>query len=443
MYLTPSLYIKKLLLKSYNKIFSNEAPILNPALTQKPALQTYMAVEFISSNLPPWRAIQTRLKTKEKTSTPLNVDVSKINSQRIGPGFYSLPQLKLKGPRFSSIPRFSPSGKLKIIVPNIDRVKSGKRKKSIDSTQNAFSKTAHTEMYQSRLKSTDIVSQMNKILLKAKTEEKLKKIQKKHEKTLKWKANKNYINPQKSWFTLLSISSSAKMLYHNLLIKKKFKSAFKFNSSLLYQMSKCIGRLSLNLKKIKKNRALQVLGSLFVPLFHNKIGKLLTNYNKIVTYTIEVHLTRRLLKKLCLNLKRKINKLELGLKNLVSIYKTRIEKLIDIWNQIQQKYNNYSNKSVLSPELSIKIIRKYLLSKLKNHFLNQTDYRKSIREFKESLKQKISFRGELPRRKRGWRLTFALSSLPVLRVFNQDELIRIYLDEEQKSNSVKVERITE
>ena len=62
---------------------------------------------------------------------------------------------------------------------------------------------------------------------------------------------------------------------------------------------------------------------------------------------------------------------------------------------------------------------------------------------KQYFKQKISFRGELPRRKRGWRLTFALSSLPVLRVFNQDELIRIYLDEEQKSNSVKVERITE
>lgn len=430
-------------MQSYNKIFSNEAPIINPTLTQKPALQTYMAVEFISSNLPPWRAIQTRLKTKEKPSTPLNVDVSKINSQRIGPGFYSLPQLKSKGPRFSSLPRFSPSGKLKIIVPHIDRVKSGKRIKSIDATQNVFSKTVHTEMYKSRLKSTESVSQMNKILLKAKTEEKLKKIQKKHEKTLKWKANKNYINPQKSWFTLLSISSSARMLYHNLLIKKKFKSAFKFNSSLLYQMARCIGRLSLNLKKIKKNRALQVLGSLFVPIFHNKLGKLLNNYNKIVTHSIELYLTRRLLKKLCVNWKRKITKLELGLKNLVSIYKARMDKLIDIWNQIQQKYNNYSNKIVLPQDQSIKIIRKYLFSKLKHHFFTQTDYRKSIREFKESLKRQISFRGDLPRRKRGWRLTFALSSLPVLRIFNQDELIRIYLDEEQKINSNKQEKISE
>jgi hypothetical protein len=401
-----------------------------------------MAVEFISNKLPSWRAIQTRLKPKEKSQKTLKISIEKVNSRRIGPGFYEFPAVRGKTSTFSSLPRFSPSEKLKILVPNIDRpISERKRFKSSDLIKKTFQKTIHSQIYQSRLKSTSSVSRVKDHLQKAKTEEILKKLNKKAQRIEKWKNNRKFISCQKTWFIFLALCSVSRVFHSKIWIKRRFKTAFKFNSSLLYQMAKCIGKICIRMKEIKKKRSLRVLGNIFAPLFQKRLGKMIERFRRNVVRTLEVYLAKRTLRKLCVAWGRKIAKLEVGLKKMVLIHKARVDQLLDMWNEIQIKYNSYSNKKVFPLDESAKIVRKYLYTKLRSFYVNQTEYRASIRKFKESLKNHLSKKSEVSRRKRGWRLTFALSSLPVLRIFNQDELIRIYLDEEQKT-SLKTQELS-
>lgn len=287
-------------------------------------------------------------------------------------------------------------------------------------------------VYKKRFKSADSVGKFKNLILKSRTEEKIRKIQEKNERFIRWNAAKKVVAAQKGWIVFLTTATLARIARLKIKIKKKFKSAFMFNSTLLYQVSKVVGKLRIKLKRIKRANSIKVLSSLLIPYIHSRTDRLIKNYQKLVTSTLELCLTRRMIKRLCLSWGRKITRLELRLVGLVQIYKSRKQMLLKMWNMIQSKYHQYSNKKLIPDGISEKVIRKYLLSKLKTFFFDQKEYRESQKMFKKELKKVRKENLEMNSRKRGWRVTFAVKAFPIFRIYHQDEMIRLYLEEEHR-----------
>ena len=128
-----------------------------------------------------------------------------------------------------------------------------------------------------------------------------------------------------------------------------------------------------------------------------------------------------------------MNKFETGLRGLVLVYISRVSSLHQLWDEIQKKFNYYSSKYIFPKEVSIKIIRRYLLKKLKEFYFYQRDLKQNIQKFKNEYQRKPAFRTfELTQRRTGIRFSIALRSFPSLRIFNKEELIPLYLEEEAK-----------
>lgn len=397
-----------------------------------------MAVEFISSKLPPWKAIQSRLKTKQKPLMRLRINLNTLHQRELGPGCYTITEKipkKNSGPKFSTLPRFSPTEKFKLIVPNFSRPASqltvrGPENEKKDKKSGVF----HMNMYKKRFKSADSVGKFKNLILKSRTEEKIRKIQEKNDRFARWNAAKKIVAAQKGWNVFLVMVSVARSIRMKIKIKKKFKSAFMFNSTLLYQVSRVVGNLRIKLKRIKRANSIKVLSSLLIPYIHSRTDRLLKNYQKLITSTLELCLTRRMIKRLFLSLGRKMMRLELKLIDLVKIYKSRKEMLMKMWSMIESKYHQYSNKKLVPAEISEKVIRKYLFGKLKQYFFEQKEYRESQKMFKKELKKVRKESPEMNYRKKGWRVTFAVKAFPIFRIYHQDEMIRLYLEEEHKLN---------
>ena len=125
-------------------------------------------------------------------------------------------------------------------------------------------------------------------------------------------------------------------------------------------------------------------------------------------------------------------RLELRLNSLVLIYKSRTNMLLRMWTMIETKYHQYSNKKIIPREIAKRVVRKYLYEKLRKFFKDEKEYRLSQQKFKQELKKIKRESAELSARKRGWRVTFAVKAFPVFRIYHQDEMIRLYLEEEHK-----------
>lgn len=396
-----------------------------------------MAVDFISSKLPPWKAIQTRLKIKEKTIVPLQVNLNVVQQRSLGPGCYSISEKVIKvasGPKFSTLPRFSPTEKLKLTVPNIDRPASQITSRGSARRKLMKSGIIHKNLYENRFKSADSVGKFKNLIQKSRTEHKIKKISEKNERFFRWNAAKKVIAAQKGWVIFLGMATTARILKLKISTKKRFKSAFKFNSSLLYQVSKVVGKLRIKLKTIKKNRSLRTLSSLLIPYVHVRAQNLIKTHQKNIVYTLELCLTRKMIKKLGLSWSRKMMRLELKLNGLVLIYKSRINMLLKMWSMIETKYNQYSNKKIIPREITERVVRKYFYEKLKKFYFDEKEYRLSQQRFKQELKKIKRESSELYYRKKGLRITFAVKAFPVFRIYHQDEMIRLYLEEEHKLN---------
>ena len=113
-------------------------------------------------------------------------------------------------------------------------------------------------------------------------------------------------------------------------IKKQCKNVFSVNSKLLYQVSRAIGRLMRIIKKNRQRKSLEVLTAMLVPLMQLKLGNILKKFRLTITKTLEIGLTKRLFKRLIPSLKKKVVKVRSGMKNIIEIYKARIDSLLKL-----------------------------------------------------------------------------------------------------------------
>ena len=250
---------------------------------------------------------------------------------------------------------------------------------------------------------------------------------------MKWKAAKLFIQAEKGWILLLATVYMGQLLNQRIVERKKFKSIFVFNSALLYQVSRAVGRLRSMVKLIRKNKAMKVMKNIFMPIFQMKLNSMLFGYKESIVNTIELCLTRRLIKKICIFWRRKMNKFEAGMRNLVVLHKHRIERLLEMWDEIQQKFNYYSAKVIFPKEVSLKILKRYLYDKLKKFYYAQKEFKDKLNMIKSEHSKRSFIRTfQLTQRRNGHRVTIALRSFMHLRIYNKDELIPLYLEEEAK-----------
>ena len=88
---------------------------------------------------------------------------------------------------------------------------------------------------------------------------------------------------------------------------------------------------------------------------------------------------------------------------------------------------------LISPENSKIIIRKYLYKKLQEYHRNKKEYYKNLFFIRNELRKNSTQRiKEIYNRKKGIRLSVDIYLTPVFRIFNREEIIRMYLEEEAK-----------
>lgn len=128
-----------------------------------------------------------------------------------------------------------------------------------------------------------------------------------------------------------------------------------------------------------------------------------------------------------------MTKFENGMMRLVVVHKHRIARLFEMWDEIQRKFNYYSAKAIFPKDVSLKILRKYLFEKLRKFYLVQLEIKNKFGQIKKEENRKSVFRTfQLTQRRSGLRNTIAVRSFMHLRIYNKDELIPLYLEEEAK-----------
>jgi len=403
-----------------------------------------MAVDFISSRIPPWKAIKTRLKPPPKAESPIRVNEFTLSQRKIGPGTYSIPILPpISAPhRFPSAPRFSNSEKLSLLIPNLEKkspsqIIRGKMlyKQNLDpSPHKSDTKFMRLqELSIERSNSLSLAKKTKESIQKKKKQDLIQKLEKREIKFMKWKAAKLFIRAEKGWVLLFSMVFMGQLLNERIMERKRFKSIFVFNSDLLYQVSRAVGRIRCMVKLIRKNKAMKVMKNIFMPIFQMKLNSMLIAYKESIVYTIELCLTRKLIRKICIFWRRKMNKFEAGMRNLVVVHKHRCARLLEMWDEIQQKFNYYSAKVIFPRDVSLKILKKYLYEKLKKFYFAQKDFKDKLNMIKnEASKRSFVRTFQLTQRRNGRRVSIAIRSFMHLRIYNKDELIPLYLEEESK-----------
>jgi hypothetical protein len=269
-----------------------------------------MAVEFISSRYPSWKAIQLRLKYKAKVKSPPRVNEFKLIQRNLGPGSYTSRVIPSSSPyRFSSAARFSPSDKFENLQSHIRKrspedLFKGKiiLKRNLDLFPHHPAQKLENLKKQSSIRNLtqNIAKKTKENLEKNLKNQKLEKIEKREEKLKKWKAAKLFIQAEKGWTVFFSAVFFAQGLSQVLQNRKKTMSVFVFNSSLLYQVSKSAGKIVRLVKEIRRVKALKVIKTVFLPIFQKKLKILLQGFRVKILRKIEAGLTTRLIKKIVL-----------------------------------------------------------------------------------------------------------------------------------------------
>lgn len=375
--------------------------------------------------------------------SPPRVNEFKLRQRNIGPGTYST-RCTPSSPscRFASEPRFKTIDKLQMLLKHVekkspDRLLKGKLifRQNLDVSPHQPEEKSEKIRQIAEIRSCSqlVVRRTKEILEVNRRNVKLERIERRDEKLKKWSANKKFLAAVKGWSVLMVIISLNRKAIVMMEKRKLIKSIFVFNSSLLYQVSKSVGKIRKSVKSIRKAKAMKKIKTIFMPMFRRKLNSLLNQYKRRIIHVIESGLTQRLIKKICTFWRRKMNKFETGLRGLVLVYISRVSSLHQLWDEIQKKFNYYSSKYIFPKEVSIKIIRRYLLKKLKEFYFYQRDLKQNIQKFKNEYQRKPAFRTfELTQRRTGIRFSIALRSFPSLRIFNKEELIPLYLEEEAK-----------
>ena len=276
-----------------------------------------------------------------------------------------------------------------------------------------------------------IAKKTREILIKDERKEKIEKIQQKDDKYRKWLVVKKFIQAEKGWIILMVCVSVAQKFRILNNIKKQCKNVFSVNSKLLYQVSRAIGRLMRIIKKNRQRKSLEVLTAMLVPLMQLKLGNILKKFRLTITKTLEIGLTKRLFKRLIPSLKKKVVKVRSGMKNIIEIYKARIDSLLKLWNTLQSSFHTYSEKSIIPPDQSFKIIRGFFYKKLKDFYYAKRNYAINTQRIRGELEKFSQARTKITDRKQGIRLSLT-AYIPVLRMHNKEEIVRLYLEEEGK-----------
>ena len=424
--------------KSYNVVTN-----LNPIFYPKPSSEVYMAVDFLAAKIPAWKAIQTKLQPKIKYEYPVQPNLSEIKQRKLGPGAYK--QITpTSGPkyRFSSVPRFSNSDKLKLLIPNLEKqtlstLQRGKQllKKNLDTSPSIQSNRMLRLKYKLETRAnSEMIAKTTREMLKHNERQKiLEKIQKKELKFQRWTSKRFCIQAEKGWSTLIVCFSIVQNLNDWLKIKRKLKDVFTKNSKIIYQASRVIGRIQIKLKKMRRMKALKTLQLMLLPLFQKKVEKLIFEFKITVTKTLESCLAKKMFKRLFISWRKKYTKVENGLRGLILVFLARKDSLYEYLNTIQHSYHTYSSKMLISPENSKIIIRKYLYKKLQEYHRNKKEYYKNLFFIRNELRKNSTQRiKEIYNRKKGIRLSVDIYLTPVFRIFNREEIIRMYLEEEAK-----------
>ncbi|OMJ88231.1 hypothetical protein SteCoe_9893 [Stentor coeruleus] len=421
----------------------NELEGLNPIFDKNPKREIYMAVDFIAAKIPSWKAIQTRLKKKPKTSAPIKVNLEQVYDRKLGPGAYTVKNHdRAMTARFSSLPRFSNSEKIKILVHNIEKrslwsVSRGREiyRQNLDtagySVSNKILKLKQNS--ENRDNVLNLARKTRENILKTEKHKKLEKLNDRDQKFEKWNAARFRIQAQKGWVVLMSCITVAKSISKIRITKRKLKWVFNINSTILYQASRAIGRFRLILKDIRRKHSLKYIEAMLMPIVREKIDSLFGERRNILINCIDRCLTKRLFKRMIMSWQKKYSKVKSGLKTIIIIYISRMEKLALVWNKIQSSYNSYSNKLILPEDYSKKILRKYFYSKIKSFYIEKQVYKRNLEkinhEFKNIALQRVL---TLNKRKRVTKYNVEIGIFPVFRIYNKDEIIRLYLEEEQK-----------
>jgi hypothetical protein len=419
----------------------------NPAFRSSTPTDIYMAVDFISSKMPTWKAITTRLKSKPKPDTPKRVNLDQVNLRKLGPGSYKVKTLEnVASHRFSSLPRFANSEKLKISVPSIEKPsKEVKLRgkilyyKNIDSSPH--SKTNRMlrlkASSESRIQSKTIVKQTRVLLYEAGKSQKIDKIKKKEIKFNRWAGARLFVQAEKGWLVLMACLAVSQMANLIRIKRKEFKSAFIFNSKWLYQVALAVGKFASMLKRIRKDRAFRVINNCFLPMVKQKMKQLVGRYTVSIAHTLEMCLTRRLFKRVLQGWRRKYSKLENGLRTIVQLFQYRLDNLTLYWNKIQYKYSLHSSRAELCAEESRKLLLKYLLGKIKDFYRVKLDFKRNLMRIQVELDKYSSQKAMLgQKRKKGIIMNIGIGFAPIFRIYNKEEIIRLYLEEEKKHRQI-------
>jgi hypothetical protein len=230
----------------------------NPIFQSQASRDTYMAVEFLASKMPAWKAIKFKLKPQPTTPVPVQINLNEINQKKLGPGAYKISTLS-KGPehRFSSVPRFSRTDKIKLMLPNLnkitqDTIQKGKKiyKRNLDTSPYTLTnkQIKLKNLAQSRAISLVSAQTTREILQKNEVKRKLKKIIEKEVKYKRWTSKKFYIKAEKAWSILFVCIGLAQNINKIRNIKRNYKNPFILYTNILYQAS--IEKNTLEVEKI-------------------------------------------------------------------------------------------------------------------------------------------------------------------------------------------------
>lgn len=425
----------------------NGLEAMNPLFEKNPKREIYMAVDFIAAKIPSWKAIQTKLKKEPKTSAPIKVNLEQVSVRKLGPGAYTVKSHdRAMTTRFSSLPRFSNSEKIKILVHNIEKrslwsVSRGREiyKQNLDTAVHSVSNKILKlrQLSENRDNVLNLARKTRENMLKTEKNKKLEKLNDRDQKFEKWSAARFRIQAQKGWIVLMACITIAKSISKIRITKRKLKWVFNINSRILYQASRVIGRFRLILKEIRRRHSLKYIEAMLMPIVKEKIGSLFGERRTVLLDCIDRCLTKRLFKRMIMSWQKKYSKVKNGLNTIVIIYTSRMERLSLVWNKIQSSYNSYSNKLIIPEDYSKKILRKYLYSKIKSFYIEKQAYKRSLEkiqhEFKNIALQRVL---TLSKRKRATKFNVEIGIFPVFRIYNKDEIIRLYLEEEQKHHII-------
>jgi hypothetical protein len=311
-------------------------------------------------------------------------------SKKLGPGSYSLISLKHADPcSFSSLPRFSANIEDKFLIrkdksPTQDQISINKR---INNNKNLLSRTPESrknyKISTKKSKQTSIkISQKTKGLIlsgiianKQKCLElKNKQIEKNLEKLPKIK----YLKYLKAWMNLLVLFGSFTAIGHKFSQRVYTKNKANKLLSLLFFVSKAIGKFKIATRKLNKIQAIAILSQNLTQIIKHKKLKITKKHFQFISFLFDRVLQSYEIKCIIDAWKHKIISIQIAIKSFLEIRKARIRALGLLWDKLKPKIKAPIFLKIFFLRTYIKqITQKYLKSTLKNQKLSSQSLKNS------------------------------------------------------------------